>query len=31
VWPSGILELILTAMLAVITVITNVCDDTQNI
>jgi len=32
VWPSGnILELFLTAMLATITVIANVCDDAQNI
>ena len=32
VWPSGnILELFLTAILATITVITNVCDDAQNI
>jgi len=32
VWPSGnILELFLTAMLAAVTLITNVCDDAQNI
>jgi len=31
-WPSGnILELFLTAMLAAMTTITNVCDVTQNI